>query len=381
MSDLSLEQYAFVTAALSEGYTRSEILDRLGLSEDAWEDAEERWVERLQESAEDDLALYDDLDRALAKERARFARKVAPLDSDIVAYLCFQRHASTASNLPAFLRDHGLFLGDWVRLQEAWAERLVEDGELRVAAAAALADEAPHTLATISPDPRVWPADAAKVRVITAVEDEPTVELSEWGLSGLRGAPPAAAVASSPIPEARETAPSSVPPPPPTLDPLRGVEARLPSFLRRPLEAPQAPGFGRTIAHVVDRSLEEALAASLPFRAPSAPPAASSEEGDTLPGTSPGIDLPFRPAPKPGSAELTLEQYASLSAELAAFPGEAETILRRHGLADADAMSSLEVRWQERLMQNAAEFEEWQAFYERYHAEWTAKASRRRPGR
>ena len=141
MSDLvSLDRYAFVTAALSDGYGLCDVLDREGLSEDEWEDAEEAWVERLQESAETDLALFDELERSMARARARFVRTVPPLDSDVAAFLTFQRHLLAAPAPVPFLRDHGLFLGDWIRLQEAWAERLSAESDVRAAAAPLLAE-------------------------------------------------------------------------------------------------------------------------------------------------------------------------------------------------------------------------------------------------
>ena len=118
---LTLPRYVFVTAALSEGYTLLEALEREGISEADWEDTEEHWVAELEESMEGDMALHDEMDRELASARALFARPIAPLDTDVARFMAFQRHLLSAPATLPFLRDHGLFFGDWIRLQESWA--------------------------------------------------------------------------------------------------------------------------------------------------------------------------------------------------------------------------------------------------------------------
>lgn len=197
---LSLERYAFVTAALSEGYTLADVLEREGLSEDAWESAEEAWVERLQASAATDLALNDALDRALAAARARFTRRIMPLDVDVTAFLIFQRHASSAPRLLPFLLERGLFLGDWVRLTQAWASLLAVDGQLRSLAVAVLGDEQPRVPPTIEADPPVWPARAPDRPVrhqAMEAAGEPIEEAPAWGLAELREAGASARAAPS----------------------------------------------------------------------------------------------------------------------------------------------------------------------------------------
>jgi hypothetical protein len=190
--EVPLALYAAVVAALGEGYPLSVVLEHEGLSQDTWEAAEERWVDRLGASAEGDLSLFDALDRALATARARFARPVDPLDDDLDQFLAFKSHLAAAEKPIALLAKHGLFLGDWVRLQEHWAEKLATDSALRTKAARVLrAPEAPP-LPLVRPGPQALPPPlrprpAAPVVVTTVSSD--AAEPVEWGLSIFRDTP------------------------------------------------------------------------------------------------------------------------------------------------------------------------------------------------
>ncbi len=244
---LPLSLYAAVTAALGEGHALAEILEHEGISEDEWEAGEEEWVERLDDSAESDLALFDDLQRELAAQRARFARKIAPLDDDVDAYLAFQRHLAAAERPAPWLAQHGLFLGDWVRLQERWAERFSKDPEARARAGVLLSSTGAAPLPELRPEPRkrpppVRPRLPPPVAVETdgvEVQDEPL----EWGLSLLRGDPATLGVAAP-----GATAPSPRPPPPPPPGrarpcPRAACGDRRPAYLHA---RPGAPGRGRS---------------------------------------------------------------------------------------------------------------------------------------
>ncbi|WP_437338493.1 hypothetical protein [Sorangium sp. So ce394] len=54
-----------------------------------------------------------------------------------------------------------------------------------------------------------------------------------------------------------------------------------------------------------------------------------------------------------GEPELGLAEYAALCAELAALPEQRERMLRRHGLADEEALAALEQRWRTVLQRDA----------------------------
>ncbi len=100
-----------------------------------------------------------------------------------------------------------------------------------------------------------------------------------------------------------------------------------------------------------------AAAPALPFQAP----------------TSPRTGDPAAPAP---TDALTLDQYASLCAELAASPQAADLIFARYGLASTNLRLRVDLAWQERLRRNPLEYRRWQQLYRRHHALFVEKARR-----
>ncbi|XXT15151.1 hypothetical protein WME94_33365 [Sorangium sp. So ce429] len=198
--DVPLALYAAVVAALGEGYLLAALLEHEGMSIDAWEAAEERWVLRLQESAEGDLSLFDALDRAMAEQRARFSRVIEPLDDDLEQFLAFQRHLSAAAQPTDLLTTHGLFLGDWVRLQERWAERLAADASARARGLQLLSAPEMPPLPAVRPGPRMLPPPL-RTRSVASAEmmtgEAKGEALVEWGLADIRSEP------ASPIRPAR----------------------------------------------------------------------------------------------------------------------------------------------------------------------------------
>jgi hypothetical protein len=190
--EVPLALYTAVIAALGEGYPLAFVLEHEGLSHGTWEAAEERWVDRLEASAEGDLSLFDSLERALASARARFARPVDPLDDDLEQFLAFKSHLAEAEKPIAMLAEHGLFLGDWVRLQERWAEKLGADSALRTKAAMVLrASEAPP-LPVVRPGPRALPLPQRPrpvARVVGTTISSDAAEPVEWGLALFRDTP------------------------------------------------------------------------------------------------------------------------------------------------------------------------------------------------
>lgn len=326
---LPLEVYAHIVAALGEGYPLDAVLEREGLSADEWEAAEAGWVDRLAESDEAEGDLFDALDRAVAAARARFDRGIEPLDDDLDAWLAFQGRVSSAQRPLAELAAHGLFLGDWVRLQERWATRLAGDPEIRARAGKLLAGP-------LGPLPEVRPA--------------------------ARALPP-------PLLDRGPRAPREEPVAPPAEDVPWGLVA---------LRGPGEPGASPALAQ--DRPSE-------PDRAPVAPLSVAVAVDQTLPPATlePAIPLPFRPPVEPRDRDstvaallaqgsdpvLTLAEYASLCAELAALPGAEEAIFQRRGLSSAGVRARVDAAWKEELQRDPAAYAEWQALYRSYHAHWT----------
>lgn len=111
----------------------------------------------------------------------------------------------------------------------------------------------------------------------------------------------------------------------------------------------------------------------LPFRRPSEPPG-----HPLIPELS---RVQASPEAMPGqmggpTSHLTLEQYASLCAELAVFPQQVETVFQRYGLGSRAERLTVDLAWQERLRQSPTEYREWQGLYQRYHSHLTNRARR-----
>ncbi|WP_159396911.1 hypothetical protein [Sorangium cellulosum] len=118
--------------------------------------------------------------------------------------------------------------------------------------------------------------------------------------------------------------------------------------------------------------------------APAKPAAASAEvpEGmrgftsstGTQPasGAPPAAVLPFSSSARrqasdapasPPAAALSLEQYASLCAELAASPGDAEALFARYGLGQPEARLAVDSAWRDRLARDPSAHRRWQELY------------------
>jgi hypothetical protein len=163
--------------------------------------------------------------------------------------------------------------------------------------------------------------------------------------------------------------------------------------------APQRePPIGSTTGELPS-DLIARLAKGLPFQSTPGSPAGpsvpssrvvSASEGSPVaaPATWPQApDAPFRqttpdtvPSGKPPSPSLTLKQYASLCAELAVSPQNADAIFRRHGFESAASRSEADLAWRAQLMRNPVEYREWQGLYQHYQVYW-AEQARRNPGR
>jgi hypothetical protein len=102
------------------------------------------------------------------------------------------------------------------------------------------------------------------------------------------------------------------------------------------------------------------------------PPFVEVRPATPFPATAP-------PAPSPGAPPtLTLEQYAALCAELAAFPQQQDAVFQRYGLGAQRDRAVVDAAWQQRLRSNAAEYQRWQALYQQ-HQRHVLGAVRRDP--
>jgi hypothetical protein len=107
---------------------------------------------------------------------------------------------------------------------------------------------------------------------------------------------------------------------------------------------------------------------------PEPPSPSSSRSGATIhpPLTPASPVLPFQ-APS-AAPRLTLEQYASLCAELAVFPQHVETIFSKYGLVSLRERLTVDLAWQERLRRDPTEYAAWQGLYHRYQTYWVDTA-------
>ena len=84
-------------------------------------------------------------------------------------------------------------------------------------------------------------------------------------------------------------------------------------------------------------------------------------------------------APSSSTPELTIEQYASLCAELAVFPQHVEAIFQRYGLVSLQSRLTVDLTWRERLRRDVARHHAWQSLYQRYQTYWADPTRRDGP--
>ncbi|WP_437602325.1 hypothetical protein WMF28_11925 [Sorangium sp. So ce590] len=216
-----------------------------------------------------------------------------------------------------------------------------------------------------------------------------------------RVAKPGAARAEASAPEASAPpAPGEPPAPRPTGDPAPRRAPAVPSFLRAAPADPASlvpPGMRKftDLRGTQPTSDAASTAPVLPFGLPAPPQpaklgAAMAEvprgmRGFTsLTGTQPTSGapaeaaLPFSssaraapaapaaPAASPGAPPapaLSLEQYASLCADLAAAPAGAEALFAQYGLREPEARRAVDGFWRERLARDPAAHQRWQELY------------------
>lgn len=94
---------------------------------------------------------------------------------------------------------------------------------------------------------------------------------------------------------------------------------------------------------------------------------------------------PASPAPPPAAPlapqapsihGMTVEQYAGLCAELAAFPQQSEAAFTRYGLTSAPARAAADQAWRAALAQSPDLYREWQRLYQQYQTYYQQRRSR-----
>jgi hypothetical protein len=157
---VSLAQYAIVIAGRADELPFADVLPLAGVPAKAWPAAEEAWGERLIDDLDADGPLTEELDARLAEARKLWSRPLPPLDTELRAWVDFERAWAREVDGDTFLADVGMRRADMARLGDLWSERLRADPELQREALRILADEPGKP-----PVPRPEPA-----RIITTSE-------------------------------------------------------------------------------------------------------------------------------------------------------------------------------------------------------------------
>lgn len=180
-----------------------------------------------------------------------------------------------------------------------------------------------------------------------------------------------------------DAAPSASASPPASTDAVVTPPANV-GYPPEPVSVPRVKVGSVTVGNAGSRDF--ASVPVLPFAGATATPPSSAVED--FPPVSPGdvnqtealgmvidfgdaLPFPADDAPSAGPIELTLEQYASLSAELAAYPDRQDDTFCRYGLASPDSRAALEASWSARLRESPEMNERWLGLV-RHYREWLA---------
>jgi len=101
---------------------------------------------------------------------------------------------------------------------------------------------------------------------------------------------------------------------------------------------------------------------STPSSSRSAPTSTPSPASSSAPGSTAG------PQASAKTRGLSIEQYASLCAELAAYPAQSEQVFLRYHLLSAQDRAAADIEWRARLAKDPAEYKRWHELYWQYCA-------------
>ena len=168
--DLTVEQYAGISAAIADGYPLDAVLANEGMALGAWPDADIAWKQRLVA----DPTAFESYRARLGEAEDWLGRKVTPLDEDLGAWLGFLGAYAAHAAPFDLLVGLGLGLSDLGRLQRRWSKRLAEDQEL-ARQAAELAKSKPSAVPRVSAakgvlTPFPWSKKGAPLKAAPAQE-------------------------------------------------------------------------------------------------------------------------------------------------------------------------------------------------------------------
>lgn len=413
---IGLEGYARIRAEMDAGTLRDEALARAGLSIDEWTSVQRDWLEKMGADLERGrFELTNRYTQAFLDRQRELVAPSRPAAAPVAATPVAAAQPITAPLPPVAARqeprpDAPPILPPMMHappvvteMPAPVAQPSARDGTITLTASfdvSALRPALPFDQRSAAPPAVIDPpraaaaasgvAPAAKAPVGSETQTLPANLVAMIAQGKLPFAASRARAAESPLASTAEL-PS---PPKESLDAtvklskqlLEGATGALPADL---------------VARIARGALPFARGQAPPGGAAQQPPSASaaaspdpdeawSEDRVTAPpplAQPAGPDLPFaaqaaiepKPAPaQPSSATttLTLAQYASLCAELAASPQRTDAIFQRYGLLSKGDQLRTDLAWQERLRRNPAEYREWQEQYQRYHAHWIEQVRR-----
>jgi hypothetical protein len=365
LGGVTLAQFAFVRAGLTDGLGLDDLLGFLRLDARTWRAAEEAWNEHVLDAIEGDPSFFDALEAATAEARKHWTRRIPPLDEDLRGWFDFLQTWLDDADPVAFLEEMKLGVADLAHLHRLWSDRLAGDAKLRAEALEILRGErreppvpAPERPRLIRTGPTPRGSDGKTAAVVN-----PRTRALPFG----------------------DGEPGPLPPP---------LAVPLP---RRKRPRATAPGLDETClggAHDADPALPFAASAFLVSGVPEAPvdaapatsepvppawvprheadqaapvPVAADPEATTAMEMPSGKIIPlaeaFERAPPTTEPMLTIELHARLVAELTT-GAEVNELLARHGLTP-EAKHSEDERWARALNRDPELQRQWmQAFEE-----------------
>lgn len=280
-------------------------------------------------------------DHGRANERSRAGRRIEPLESDPGAWLDFFRGWTSAPDPRAKLAELGLVPADVMRLQAHWSAQMALDAGLLRLAAERLAG----------------PTRALPLLSVQSAEpnDEGT------------GEPPPMTVRDGAPRESRAVLPF-VPP---------SGDGQPAAVLVHAAEGPPAGAHARPAGGFDTAEIQPLRIPPLPF---ARPPTAAAPVTAALPA-SPSSSAPASAniEPTDQAPSLSLEHYASLCAELAVLPGQAEQVFARYGLRDVRRRRQVDQWFQAHLRRDPRQYAAWQRLYAQYLAHWSSVVRRAGP--
>ncbi|MDI3284246.1 hypothetical protein [Polyangium sp. 15x6] len=355
-ASLTIERYAEIRAEMEAGRLRDEVLARAGVSMDAWTAEQRNWLQKM--SAELERGRFEltnrytqaFLDRQSALAGAEKHRTEAPAASPGVPPT-LPRVPDPVSTPPEEKPLLAVASVDLSRI--AWIARLPADTDLEATLPPIVQDLPPKVLPfqpgaaplerTAAPSFPTTNARPVRDRLAETMYDDSAEEVGATTLApGLIPARPALPFEQhrdddeDHLHEKATFARAAASPPERRTD-LEGADLAGMTMLGAPL-VPRGP--------------------MLPFASTQDANGAADEDDARLPTL----------APVAGAHSLTLEAHASLCAELARFPRDAEQIFARYGLASLEKRTAVDEAWKERLRQEPRLYQEWQQLYRKFFA-------------